>query len=430
MVGAEISNSMLVLFDDDDAVTTKKKPPQIDSPKLTILRTPLVLPPQPQKLRSLDLRPDLEAAREGLCRDATAICFAGAPRVRFINGSKLYCHLAGDRCVVSELNLLHTDDKKLVEKLDTFLRNYSMITQLEMQPALAPYIETLDFIDGSPSSDLLQALYGPMQLTPYAKQIARNTRVIDWLADKNCKLEPPDNLYQQAIYHMSCNRYDMAADVLLENNHLRLAMLVATPNKDDMYSQLETWRRSKADQHIDTEQLKIFIILSGLTKWTLSNGNTINWLDGLEWTQQLCLIANHYSGPEKLETLSPLIKWVETDTDDPDYHIIATHNPADVISAARSLEEQWFLLETLKSYQLECVDSDVVHCNLASQLSDLRWACFVALHIANNEARNQVLMKCLEQNVEQLNHSSTESWLIQNLKLPPNFIQEAKSLLH
>lgn len=414
--------------------------------------------PQPLRVRDLKIRPDLRSAHNKYIRDISSVCVSGSNKVKFFNGSKRFCWISGNSVVVYDLELIPTKNNALSEdvkkKFETFLHKHSHFKRHFNAPNL---IYTDEQITSATSYELLCALHGSIEAgtSPYCEQRLRLEKVIKWLASVNKELPIPSNLYDRILYHMTCDRYDLATGEALKNDHPHLALLLASLNlnKSTLKRQLKNWRKRGIDQYIDPELLKIYALLSGEVDWDTSNKTTIHCLDGMSWTQQLCLFALHsitdIDNEKKkygLELLPSYVEILQTDTNNVNYHIIARHGPAIILSAAENLLDEWFLLESLKSFSIaNMVNSnsnndatDVVHCNLASQLSalDLRWACFVALHIVNPELRSQVLTRCLEQNINQLREErsdantvcTTEEWLKQKLNIPAEFIEHAKEV--
>ncbi|KAK4337202.1 hypothetical protein RND71_043301 [Anisodus tanguticus] len=190
--------------------------------------------------------------------------------------------------------------------------------------------------------------------------------------------------------------------------------------------QLLEWKTLQGDLFISKDLLKIYVLLSGETKYRLSNNFLIDVLDNLTWTQQLSLLLL-YSVDNNLEDC---INNMTCETNDVEYHLIANHNPLVAMSSAENDLEAWFLHQSLKSYGIIDSDtnSDVIHGLLSSQLmaKNIKWACYVACHITHDLLREYTLTELLFNYVGKLT-TEDEDWLKINLRLHNKYIASIKA---
>jgi hypothetical protein len=166
--------------------------------------------------------------------------------------------------------------------------------------------------------------------------------------------------------------------------------------------------------------------MTGGVHWRLSNGESVSPLENLEWSQQLALLLIYCSH----EGLADCVRYLITDTNDVEYHLLAEHSSWQTLSACSTELEAWFLHQSLVSYGAISNDnkSDVLHGIVCAQLAtqDIKWAIFVALHIRDTSLRSFAVEEILGRRVNQIT-SQIESWLQKTLSLHKRIIAQAKA---
>ncbi|KPM09150.1 nuclear pore complex protein Nup98/Nup96-like protein [Sarcoptes scabiei] len=368
------------------------------------------------------------------------------PKIRFINGSNRFCMIVNQEVLIFELNLIDFERENSIEKIEEHLNSHSNIetsksdlipplmktNQNSLNPKFDPILNTL-----------IDSLYGELSETQnYARHQERLRRILAWLFNVNRSLSLPDQCYQRIIHFLSTNELEFAVTECINSKLPRLSYLVSCgpySRKELLIAQLDTWKRCEADRFIDKELLKIYVLLSGLTFWNLSNGEIIEPLDQLEWTQQLALMLvyktidnNDLIGTNLVKTI---LEQLPVKPDDVAYHLLAQNQVWIALTSSKSYLDAWFLQENLLSYNVIINDEiekkcDSINLFMASQTKDLGWALFFALHVKNDLLRSLYVKDLLIRNVNQLiNSSDLERFLKEKYLINQKFLSEAKSYL-
>lgn len=448
---SEFDKMRSTLFDEYEEMVTKKTKtyPQICLQKEIKSKFSPIVPSITRhvvsKKREITFEPDVFAAENKIICDISAVCISNSPKLTFFSGSRRFCFIKGSTVLICELNLFELKES-VVDRFEEQLKNNSKVIQSPNQ-SIAPFIETKELSRNSHNSLglelLVEALYGPLtEVTPYACHQQRIDRIQIWLFSANKKLSIPKTVYSKIIHFLSTNELEVSVNEALSHNNPRLASLLAIGNninKDLMIAQLDSWKRSKADLFIEYDLMKIYVLLSGLIEWKLSNGTVVLVLEGLHWTQQLALILLYKTPPEVenselgLNLLLTSISSLTVAPDEVEYHLLAGHTPWVAMCWAPTPLDSWFIHESLKSFRViidenELISlSDCVHCFVASQIPDLRWACFVAIHIRNDSIRQMVVKEIIGRNSWLLTPDS-EKWLSEKLSIPLGYLSEAKAI--
>lgn len=375
-----------------------------------------------------------------------SIHYSEFPKVCFTNGSNRFCLIVGTDVLIFEVNLLYLDQENSIEKLEQHLESHSTIEKQNQNTLIPPLIVTNPYTLNTKfdhkMNSLVEALYGELSETAdYARHQERLRRILGWLFNYNKALPVPENSYQRIIHFLTTNELEFAITECIESRLPRLSYLVSCGQyckKELIFSQLDLWKRSEADNFIEKDLLKIYVILSGLITWTLSNGQEIEPLVGLEWTQQLTLLLLYKVPSDGSEMIGTnLVKSsIEELTYKPnivEYHLLAQHQPYVAITSASNQLDSWFLQESLQSYNVIMEDvitnkSDSINLFMASQTRNLKWALFFALHIRNDFIRSQTVQELLTRNAQQLN-DDLEDFLIETYGINTKLITDAKLCL-
>nr|XP_027200695.1 nuclear pore complex protein Nup98-Nup96-like [Dermatophagoides pteronyssinus] len=359
------------------------------------------------------------------------------PKVRFANGSNKFSLIVGNDVLIFNLDLLglnddnHQTQSESIEKLELQFDSHSTVEIIDDQQMqqqqhfeeqkfkIPPLIRTnaysLNSMIDSNLNLLIEALYGELsETTDYARHQERLRRILKWLYNYNKTLPVPKNSYDRIVHFLTTNELEFAVTECINSKLPRLSYLISCgPNcrKELIMAQLDLWKRSESDQFIEKKLLKIYCILSGLSSWTTSNGQIIDTLDGIEWTQQLTLLLLYKShqGVEMIGTnlVRQAIQELTIHPNNVEYHMLAQHQPWLAITSADNYLDSWLLQEQLQSYNVIVEDISTNKCDsinifMASQCPQLYWSLFFALHIRDDYLRTFYVKELLIRNAKQL----------------------------
>lgn len=395
--------------------------------------------PANRKRRNLTFEPKFAPHKANIY----SVGHSRSPRVSFANGSNKYCLYLGSDVLVFELDLVELNKNDALTKLEYHFIKNSSIEQASNDNC-PPLIKTnqysLNEKTDSSRNALIEALYGELkEKSYYSRHQERIIRIQNWLFDYNRRLPVPELSFRRIMHFLTTNELEFAITECLNSKQPRLSCLIATGaycNKSLIFSQLDYWKRSGADVYISKDLLKIYILLAGLIQWTRSDGQIVNQLEGLKWTQQLALIMLYKSRDEEeseiigTNLVKSSIEHILTVPNTVEYHLLAQHQPWVAIGCCTDLISSWFLHEALLSYNVIMKDiytnkSDYINLFLASQVKNLRWALFFILHIKNDFLRLSFTKEVLARNVTQLDEA-LENYLHANYGINQQLIAEAK----
>lgn len=409
---------------------------------------PIVAPPmklEQRKKRVINYKSQEFAARKQILEDISSICPLNSSRICFFNGSKRFTMINNGIVNICELRLF--ENSIPIDRFEEQREKNSVITSSSNpQTIIAPYIETRKFarnsLNNSDLEDLIVALFATLKETSaYASYNEISMRIKKWLFAINKKISLPSESNDRIIHFLSTNELQAAAFEALNSNQPRLALLISSGtnvDKDLLLAQLDIWKKSESDQFISNEIIKIYVLLSGQIKWKLSNGKEINILENLVWTQQIALLLLYSNHIDEENVMKTCISRLTDAPDDVEYHLMqCTYDPVPwpALAAATNTMETWFLHESLRSFDMikdeedYLTKSDDIHCTLASQLDDIRWACFVILHIKHDIVREMILKEILTRNYKKFDENDQIArWLSDVLLIPNEYLAEAKAI--
>lgn len=346
--------------------------------------------------------------------DIYSVGYSPAPRVNFITGSNRFGIYLNSKVLIFEMDMLQVAKTNAIEKLEMHLAKNSLIKMVEGEWAqhLPLMIETAKYslntkVDTS-LNNLVKALYGQLvQSSNYARYQERVRKILRWLFEHNKTLPLPENSSLRIIHFLSTNELEFAITTCLEALQPRLAMQLTRPNRAALLAQLDSWKQSRADAHIDRNLLRLYVLLSGQSWWAPSTGEPITVYEGFEWTQQLALLLlfkNHDDQNVADIIGSNVLKSAMTELiatpNVVEYHLLAQHSPWVAIASCPNSLDSWFILQALLAFNVIVDDahvnrSDSINLFLASQITELKWALYFLLHIRNDYLRNHSVREML-----------------------------------
>lgn len=386
--------------------------------------------------RQLDWFVDPFPSMSKVILDISSIKCSPCSRVCFTRGSSNFVVVAGRSILFSTYSHI-PDVDSFSGRMDVQLKKNSLI---RTQPQVMAFAETIEKSCNSMSprelNQLVVALFGDLKTTSlYEQQAERINNIIEWLSIRNRKHRLPSDSIDKIFHYLCINDVLAAVDEALKSKNPRLATLLSTStcssSKEYTLFQLDSWKTSQADNFIDQNLMKLYILISGIGTWVLSSGEQVSAYEGLSWSQQLILMLRYNLNSDLKECIAAL----DTDSNDVEYHLLAQLDGDQWISLNKCQDdlESWFLLTALRSYNViqNDVRIDGLCGSLVSHLTPIStpWSVFVAQHILDDDLRLRLVREVISREGFRLAASETD-WIVDMLAVPSSEISLAKSTFY
>lgn len=366
--------------------------------------------------------------RQKVIADISSVKFSPSAKVHFFGGSSQFITYHDRNVSTYAIDEGVEESEFLGECLHEQIQNNTQVrTHSTYMPFLSVKPKCVNNFWNKELNQLVIALYGDLTTASEYEQIQeRKNALIDWLCARNKRIKMPTHPIERIIYHLCTNDIKSAIDEALKSKQPRLAILIATSTsplaKEDLANQLTSWFTSGAEAFIDGPILSLYAILAGILDITSAENDSelvVNPLAGLDWGQQLAIRLLYQSNGRMEDCIASIV----TQTKLVSYHLIAQYrrNPWLALDYCESLLDAWLLHQSLSSYGIIAKDarSDALHAAFAAQLvaSHIRWASFIALHIADDTLRSRVIHEVLSLSGPGLSPQESK-WLQEYLVIP------------
>ncbi|XP_065354164.1 nuclear pore complex protein Nup98-Nup96 [Calliphora vicina] len=430
-----------------------------------------------------------------------------APAIFKSRGANDYSPTVLQHLKISATQSYENFEESIVDHLQIQLRNSQ---QQDVEGSECPYIksdggtelivkhldEAIKLINHGPLEEyavsvwsLCLALWGDheelegREPTSHFAVMCRRNLLSEWLentlTDKDLltKTVSKHTYLEHLVELVMCHKVTEACELAFNYDDVNLSLLMSQLSSGPvvrqlMEDQLAAWNADKADQFIQTERLKLFMLVAGISLMA-SNHGVINCLEDIEWIKVLALQLWYLSSAtssitdallayeksfksEEFYSLPPtpvymgyVSQYNEKYTIyDVRYHLLQlfskrSHplesllNPATHTSDPMDYRLSWLLLETLEALGYRhCseLSESQLHVGFAAQLenNDLwEWAIFVLLHIKDKNQRELAVQNVLYRYVsvsKDVALNDKEKFVMNNLGVPEKWIDYAKAV--
>jgi len=386
--------------------------------------------------------------------DISSLKMTPGKKVHFFEGSGKYLTVCGNKVTI--YSGLEDYKKSMEERFSVQLKNHSFLTTSTSCPIPVAGVKkkVVNSMNSKSLNLLILALYGDILKTGegeadlYEQEEVRRNCLIDWLIQRNAdkyRIPLTGDPVSKIFYFLCLNDIKSAVDEAVKSHQPRLVLLLScglcTLTRDQALAQLDSWKSSGGDAFIEEGILRLFILVSGSMSWTISTGQVISCMTGLEWSQELtlALIYNQETGLSECisSSLPPEIVKSRELANDIEMHLIANYNDSQwkSLSQCQSLLETWFLHQSLAAFNAIPIDdvvlSDSLHGQVVSQLvhTNIKWAAFVSLFIRDDDLRKKTLSEVLHVNAHSIiKDNEVESFLTETLLIPNKEVASAKAV--